>query len=129
MSEPELLPCPFCGNPAKVSDARGCIGCKDSDCAGYLIPANADEWNRRAPSTRSAALEEAARVCDDSQTAYGVVAKNLAKRIRKLAASQPALQVPGHIPNGNADPIRPNPGFRSAIERNKPKRRTGKRVP
>lgn len=48
-------------------------------------------------------IEECAKVCEESQTAYGVVAKNLAKKLRKL---KPWLPAPGTIQYGNVDPDR-----------------------
>ena len=68
MTATELLPCPFCGNVVKRYASR--IGCKDSDCAGYLVAATPEEWNRRPqPGPQAMSAEEVreacAKVCDD----------------------------------------------------------------
>ena len=69
MSDPVLLPCPFCGGPAqfeempqgsstKVLSCTWSVGCANSeiDCIGYMLVAHynrkseaADAWNKRAP--------------------------------------------------------------------------------
>ena len=41
-----LLPCPFCGKAARLH--HNGIGCMDSDCAGFIVTATPEEWNRRA---------------------------------------------------------------------------------
>ena len=42
-----LLPCPFCGRDARERDGK--IGCKNLDCAAYMLPATREEWNHRSP--------------------------------------------------------------------------------
>ena len=65
----ELLPCPFCGKPAqRYMDTK--IGCKDSDCAGFLLSATPDEWNRRADDSRLAAAEGDVRRWGDSYAGW-----------------------------------------------------------
>jgi hypothetical protein len=58
MSAEELLPCPFCGGPAKTFNYDGALQatCHGSfkDCAGSDVVAPVAMWNRRTPPAMSA---------------------------------------------------------------------------
>lgn len=55
----ELLPCPFCGDPAYRDMADWRVWC--SGCGASLISAGqraSEEWNRRAPSPVEAKIKK-----------------------------------------------------------------------
>lgn len=82
--QPELLPCPFCGGPAKAfSDGgRWFAVCRDEDAKRCFVGPVSDAcltqadaiaaWNRRSVrgegEVRAKALEEAAKVVNDRVT-------------------------------------------------------------
>jgi len=63
MSEPKLLPCPFCGSPAKtVGDASDwVIVCSNIKCVIAENWFRFDQWNTRAPDPL---LERVIRMCE-----------------------------------------------------------------
>lgn len=85
----ELKPCPFCGSAGEAVDCLGEVWyqCSNKGCPALPCVASEDDWNRRATTEiENAALERAARVCDERQTNGDYVTDNLqcAAAIRAL---------------------------------------------
>lgn len=57
----DLKPCPFCGGEAIMHRDGDRIGCKDLDCAGYIVFATPEEWNLRASDATLSRLSDLVR--------------------------------------------------------------------
>lgn len=62
-----LLPCPFCGKPAKQTRLRA--QCPSVTCCGYFACAFPSIWNTRAPESLAVALSQqaAAKLQEENQ--------------------------------------------------------------